>query len=564
MDDTKNPRIDNDFCAFLKPLEIPEDTLYSLSHRFSKTYQDLAANSLEQFFPIPITNLPTGKEVGRYLAAYVGLYYLRVSFIELLGDAAQEGNPNRPRVKRILEKAWPIESRLKKNHAGELFSWIGDCIAEIVTDRLEGESKEWDEPRELEMGISFCFPIKQDSLDEAVLVPTGKGFALNTHLDLRQALLDGYECHVRRSRSPSPGLAKRAKTHALPKLRITAMVNDTVATFASLAYSIRSLPNTRVVMGLLLGAGCNATVPMLIDDLHESKVRHIRLADPKAVETLVTTEWTLRAASEPLSNLNLITSWDSQLNASGDRPGFQPLEYMIAGRYLGELVRIIVHDYFHRILAISKEDLPDKLMKPYALTTEFLSLVVAPSQSGEELLADLERELPSPPLSGWKWTPSLADIVRATTTKIQRRAASLIAAASVGLLACTREIKLADLKEGKSVAETPVVCPSAVPTADPIALPHRSPGSNSPPKVKGQNNPEELVIAFSGGLIQHWPGFRESIQWHIDRLVLRGGPQELGKSIFLREVSDGGLVGVGVLAGTLQGSIEGIVGSVLD
>lgn len=44
---------------------------------------------------------------------------------------------------------------------------------------------------------------RQKSLDEAVLLPTGKGFKLDSDLNLRQALLDGYECH-KRPQSPLP------------------------------------------------------------------------------------------------------------------------------------------------------------------------------------------------------------------------------------------------------------------------------------------------------------------------------------------------------------------------
>ena len=72
---------------FLSPITVTlsEKILYQLSYRLSKTYKDIAAYSTEQFFPTPITHLPTGKERGRYLAVYVGLFYLHVGFIELLG-----------------------------------------------------------------------------------------------------------------------------------------------------------------------------------------------------------------------------------------------------------------------------------------------------------------------------------------------------------------------------------------------------------------------------------------------------------------------------------------------
>ena len=147
-------KTDPNFHAFLHPLKVDIDKLYNLSTRLSGTYRDLAANSSEQFFPIATTRLPTGREKGRYLAVYLGLFYLRVAFIELLGE---EQVGKRPPVRRTLEKAWPIENRLRRDNADSLFSWIGDCIAEVIHDDLANSE---DAPSEITAGISFCFPIK--------------------------------------------------------------------------------------------------------------------------------------------------------------------------------------------------------------------------------------------------------------------------------------------------------------------------------------------------------------------------------------------------------------------
>lgn len=187
--------------SFLSPLTtiLSEDILYRLAHNFSATYAHLAACSTEHFFPTPITHLPTGKEQGRYLAVYVGLFYLHVGFIELLGHDhdhhkhdqgaersrggngyefgseygyGYENNGNEydehgrrmfP-VRRTLEKAWPISEQLKREHPVEFFAWIGSCIAEVVGDMMRRDEHaqchyKQDETRELVAGISFCFPI---------------------------------------------------------------------------------------------------------------------------------------------------------------------------------------------------------------------------------------------------------------------------------------------------------------------------------------------------------------------------------------------------------------------
>ncbi|KNG84544.1 hexokinase family protein [Aspergillus nomiae NRRL 13137] len=531
----------SDLSSFLQPLRIGIDTLYELSYRLSLTYKKLAA-SPEHFFPTPITRLPTGLETGRYLAVYVGLSYLRVAFIDLLGD--------QQRVRRTLEKAWPIEEHLRRDRAPELFTFIGDCIADVVRDSLNNPNEEV--PRELTTGISFCFPIRQKCLNEAILMPTGKGFALKTDLNLHQALLDGYERHTW-----SPGEdedeqrmpAKRRKLFNLPRLRIAAMTNDTSSTLCSLAYTIHSFPNTRAVMGFIVGAGSNATVPLKIADLHERKVQHIREKDPSAQEALVSTEWTLSSASTPIFELDLRTKWDIELDNHCERPGFQPLELMIGGRYIGELVRLIAFDWFHNVLGIPRSALPVKLVTEHSLSTDFLSLKVASNQSDEGLAVELSQELPQPSMSDWRWTADSSRDLRAITNFVQDRAASLVAAVIVGLLVCAEEIALQPPHNHR----------------DFLTLAASNGNTQTEESTtRWKNGPEELAVAVSGGVMQHFPHYKQKAQRYIDQLLIRAGPQQGGKSIFLRDVNDGGLIGTGILAGTTAGEIGGIIGSTFE
>ncbi|PLB45817.1 hexokinase family protein [Aspergillus steynii IBT 23096] len=540
----ESPTAIPDRSEFLAKLLLDVDTLYRLSSRLSSLYRKIASTPSKQFFPTAITRLPTGHETGRYLAVYVGLSYLRVAFIDLLKDQPIQGQS---RVRRTLEKAWPIEEHLRRDDAFNLFTWIGDCIAEVVADSLDNPRERM--PSELTTGISFCLPLEQKSLDEAILMPTGKGFVLSSDLNLRQALLRGYERHTRSfdEDRDRPGPAKKRKLYSLPTLKIAVMTNDTGATLASLAYSIPSLPNTRVVMGLIVGAGCNATVPFPIADLHESKTRDLRLQEPDAVETLVSTEWTLSSAAAPLNELGIITAWDEELDKRSKRPGFQPFEYMVGGAHVGELVRIITFDWFHRVCGVAASDLPPKLVQERSLQTDFLSLEVASAHSKRRLAVTLSKHLPPPEKSSWTWTPESASDLRAISAAIQDRAASLVASAVVGLLVCTREIRLQNPESSSSPND------------------NQEPISNEHPLGSGwKNGPEELAVAVSGGVIQHYPNYKATVQRYIDRLILRAGPQDGGKSVFLREVSDGGIIGVGVLAGMASGEIGEIILGSLD
>ncbi|CAG8369271.1 unnamed protein product [Penicillium salamii] len=565
---------------FLSPISLDESVLYQLARRFSTTYRNLALTSDQQFLPTPVTQLPTGRETGRYLAIDVGGSNLRVAFIELLGDAVDSDvrptdatershdtirKAQRQRVKRTLEKAWPIQEHLKMDKAEDLFSWIGDCIAEVVAESLSSDATKKDIPAELDMGITFSFPIMQESLAEATLMPMGKGFAISSNLNLGNILLNGYEKHTRRPDDDDEPSSKRRKLFALPKLKIQAITNDTVATLASLAYKVKSLPNSRVAMGIIVGTGCNATIPMRLDSLHESKARSVNAMEPTAVETVINTEWTISGAAPPLKELGVTTKWDNELDKACARPGFQPFEYMTGGRYIGELVRLILFDYLTTVTGLSRRALPANLIQEYALTTTYISDNVAKARSDPELAKVLNATLPPPESSDWRWNARSAGAFRKIARTVQRRSAGLIAAAVVGLLACAREI---ELKEDSNTNTPDVVAspknedgPSyeSMGALNAAAASLQSAGKHTaheyvvpviePIKADWHSGPEELVVAYTGGIIQHYPQFKEMCQQYIDRLIMRTGPQRGAKSVFLREASDGGVIGAGVLAG---------------
>src|SRR5204862_848781 len=115
------------------------------------------------FLPTPISVLPSGDEQGQFLAIDIGGSNLRVGFVELIGHIGRDvllRGSSPPRFQRIFEKEWPIGEHLKNEHADDLFAWIGDCIAEVVSDSLEQmQQNGLDMPKELSMGVTFSFPM---------------------------------------------------------------------------------------------------------------------------------------------------------------------------------------------------------------------------------------------------------------------------------------------------------------------------------------------------------------------------------------------------------------------
>ncbi|KAI9713507.1 MAG: hypothetical protein M1820_000889 [Bogoriella megaspora] len=477
--------------------------LHTLSVEVAQKFKDLALNSEQHFLPIPVRGLPTGKESGKFISIDVGGTNLRVGFVELLGSSGEnEFRTSETRILKSHEKSWPIEEHLKMDKGEDLFSWIGACIAQVITDgynELDAAQRE-----ELVIGITFSFPMDQTQLGEATLLPMGKGFAITTNMNLGKMLLNGYERHREDHIDPKS---------AMPKLKLMAIANDTISTFISVAYAVKSVPRSRTAMGLIAGTGTNAAIPLDLHHFKESKIAYSAsrcigdLAEARKVVT--NTEWSVRPTGDALFKLGMPTQWDKRLDEQLPQQfqGFQPFEYMTSGRYLGELVRLILYDL---ISAAGIDKLPDFFLRKDAITTAF----VAKAALGKDPLG-FDKPFRQLPMSS-------EALIQPICKAVMDRSAALMAAFTVGLLALAEEISLGDDRDG--------VLRDAGP------------------------NEEELVIAYCGSLMSSNPEYCNTCEFWMNELISKSSPSNRGKRVVLKEAVDGGIIGAAVLAATAMAS----------
>lgn len=424
--------------------------------------------------------------------------------MELLPDSQEH------RLNRLLEQSWPILDHLKNENSESLFGWVGEHIAEVVREGCEtwGLSAE----EELPMGVTFSFPMKQTSLSEATLMAMGKGFAITSDLDLGGHLLKGYEQH---------------RTSDLPPIKITAITNDAVATLVSFVYQYPATPNQKAAMGLIVGTGCNATIPLKLSSLHQNKfpdqISVQQDQDLSDVGIAVNTEWSINGSAAPLRNLGLISRWDEELDKAGEAPGFQPLEYMTAGRYLGELARLILVDYLTTVHGVSPEHLPQRLHQRFGLSTTFLSHFYPDSHKGdilEQLQKEFDLTTTTETETTFTWTSDHADALYQIAKAIQTRAAGIVAAATIGLLRCADEIP----DPSETIVEEDGI-------------------------VDGDAVVEELVVGYTGGCIQHFQDYLKDTQAFLDFIMQEEFAASQGKQIrvTLEPCHDGGITGAGIL-----------------
>lgn len=354
----------------------------------------------------------------------------------------------------------------------------------------------------------------------------GKGFALTSNLNLGQHLLKGYE------------ISTVSKPH-LPRIKIVAIVNDAVASLIAFAKQQPQTPHQKAAMGLIVGTGCNATIPFSISQLHSNKHPSSITVSPadhkqKDPKFLINTEWSINGTAPPLHTLNFVTNWDTILDAMSETPGFMPFEYMTGGKYLGELGRLIILDYFTTQLQIPLAAIPVVLRKRNALDASVLARVGREDQLCQPL--DLAMPFPVDPTSDKprKWTPELAHIVIQIAKKIEIRAAGMLAAAIVGLLAAADEISL--------------------PSSRPSSSSNSANGSEpNKPKQAKPTKVTELLVGYTGSCISHFQDYLADCQAYLDDIMRKEfGPEKGGKRIVLEACMYGSIIGAGILAGSVE------------
>lgn len=116
-------------------------------------------------------------------------------------------------------------------------------------------------------------------------------------------------------------------------IRLDAIVNDSSSTLLARAYVD---PSSR--LAVILGTGVNAAIHLPIAALQSSKFgSRIMPSETDADFVLTNTELSMFG-----KDILPTTRWDERLNNDHMHPNYQPFEYLIAGAYMGEIVRLII------------------------------------------------------------------------------------------------------------------------------------------------------------------------------------------------------------------------------
>jgi len=279
--------------------------------------------------PSYVTNRPTGKETGSYLALDLGGTNFRVCEVYLEGQSSV----------RLRQKKFTIPEDCKNADGEVLFDFLASSVESFLKDSGVTPTE-----KELELGFTFSFPVNQTALNAGNLLVWTKGFnCTNTEgKDVVEMLNQAFA---------RKGL----------KVNVAALVNDTVGTLMSHAYN-----DPQTLVGVILGTGTNAAYVEKIENVKKWKG-----PIPASGEMIINCEW--GAYDEEKAMLPL-TQYDNKLDAESANPGQHIYEKMISGMYLGEICRNVFLDLIEKKYLFNGY-LSEELKKPNSFETAYMSRI---------------------------------------------------------------------------------------------------------------------------------------------------------------------------------------------
>nr|BAN39555.1 hexokinase 1 [Entamoeba histolytica] len=244
--------------------------------------------------------IPTGKEVGTFMGIDVGGTNLRVLLLEI----------PEPGVRGELKSVECIMPKTSTT-VDQFFGFIAQKIKEFVENNNLKE-------KEIKAGLTFSFAVEQIAIDKGIQQSWSKGWDVKESIG--KDIVEIFHNQL-------------AKIN-VNNIRIVAFINDTVGTFANLAYDDASCG-----MGLIFGTGTNGCYIEKTSNFAASKLKSVYKED----YMIVNTEW--GGLQFPELGLNRFDDMINDVSVNKDQ---QRYEKMISGIYMGWLARLAIRELIEK------------------------------------------------------------------------------------------------------------------------------------------------------------------------------------------------------------------------
>lgn len=304
-------------------------------------------NQTVPMIPTFVFGWPTGQEKGDFLALDLGGTNLRVCLVNVQGEGKFE----------ITQTKYRLTEEQKHDEGQKLLDFCAECVKTFIESNFSIDGGELSlKPGELlPLGFTFSYPCNQDRIDHGELIRWTKGFGAKN--------IEG--------RDVAEMFRQSLEKYQVP-VNMVSIINDTTGTLVASHYV-----NPRTKIAVIFGTGCNAAYTEKIGSIE--KIKDLGL-DPND-EMAINCEW---GAFDSFEHEHLPrTKYDVTVDESSNKPGEQAFEKLISGRYLGEILRLVICELIDEgVLFLGQNTY--KLETPYVFETAFLSLME--SDPTDELL----------------------------------------------------------------------------------------------------------------------------------------------------------------------------------
>ncbi|XP_061115711.1 hexokinase-4 isoform X1 [Conger conger] len=346
-----------------------------------------------KMLPTYVRSTPEGSEVGDFLALDLGGTNFRVMLVKV-GEDEQRGwkVETKHQMYSIPEDAMTGTAEMVRTRP-ELFDYIAECISDFLTKHNLKHKK-------LPLGFTFSFPVRHEDIDKGILLNWTKGF--------KASGAEGNNV---------VGLLRDAiKRRGDFQMDVVAMVNDTVATMISCYYEDHSCE-----VGMIVGTGCNVCY---MEEMHT-----VELVEGEEGRMCVNTEWGAFGDNGELDEFRL--EYDRLVDEMSLNPGQQLYEKLISGKYMGELVRLVLLKLVNEDLLFNGEA-SDLLKTKGSFETCFVSQVESDSGDRKQIYNILTS-------LGLLPSEFDCDVVRLVCESVSTRAAHMCGAGLAGVINRMRE-----------------------------------------------------------------------------------------------------------------------------
>ncbi|XP_024404167.1 hexokinase-7 isoform X2 [Physcomitrium patens] len=418
-------------------------------------------------------------ERGLYYAVDLGGTNFRVLRVQLGGLEGRVINQEYEEV--------PIPPHVMLGTSKQLFDFIAKELVSFVA--REGQDFRLHAGQQREIGFTFSFPVDQTAVNSGKLLQWTKGFKVNDAIgqDVVAAL-------------------QRSIESLGHKMRISALINDTVGTLAGGRYW-----NNDVMIGVILGTGTNACYVERAEAVSKWGGEI-----PKSGQMVINMEW-----GNFWSSHLPRTYVDESLDNESLNPGEYGFEKMISGMYLGDCVRRVLVRMAQQA-GIFGPRVPHRLLEAFSLKTPDMSKMHQDNNNDLRVVGEILNSV----YQIQNTTLGIRKIVVEVCDVVCKRGARLAGAGIVGIL---KKIG----RDGS--AANGVIKRNLFEQSDMNGY-HDDDPMQYTSDVK-------TVVAIDGGLYEHYTKFREYMQDAVFELL-----GEASKNVSIQLSKDGSGIGAALLA----------------